>query len=68
MPKKSVVMEDEAAAPALTPDMMSKIKKEDMKQAIVERFSGTTEVAGPRTAVRPGGKRSPHWQPADDQC
>jgi len=60
-------MEDEAAAPALTPDLVSKIKKEDMKQAIVERFSGAAEPAEPRTAVRPG-KRSPYWQPADDQC
>ncbi|MGA2370318.1 MAG: hypothetical protein ACLPPV_07885 [Candidatus Korobacteraceae bacterium] len=67
MPNNSVVMEDEAAAPVLTPEMMSKIKKEDMKQAVVERFRGRTEAAAPRTAVRTG-KRSPHWQPADDQC
>jgi len=64
--KKSVALEDAPAAPALTPDMGSKIKKEDMKQAIVERFSGSSNSVAPR-AARPK-KRSPHWQPADDQC
>jgi hypothetical protein len=47
-------MEDETAAPALTPDMMSKIKKEDMKQAVVERFSTRTVPAEKRTATRTG--------------
>lgn len=54
MRKNNVVMEDEAAAPALTPDMMSKIKKEDMKQAVVECFGGRTKPAETRTAVRTG--------------
>lgn len=54
MRKNNVVIEDEPTAPALTPDMMSKIKKEDMKQAVVERFSGRTEPAEKRTATRTG--------------
>jgi hypothetical protein len=54
MRKNNVVMEDEAAAPALTPDMMSKIKKEDMQQAVVERFSAKTQAAEKRTATRTG--------------
>jgi hypothetical protein len=54
MPKNNVVVEDEAAAPALTPDMMSKIKKEDMQQAVVERFSAKTQAAEKRTATRTG--------------
>lgn len=52
MRNNSSVMEDEAAAPELTPDMMSKIKKEDMKQAVVERFSGRTKPDEKRTATR----------------
>ncbi|MGA2689970.1 MAG: hypothetical protein ABSE85_18065 [Candidatus Korobacteraceae bacterium] len=54
MPKNNVVVEDEAAAPALTPDMMSKIKKEDMQQAVVERFRVKTQAAEKRTATRTG--------------
>ena len=54
MRNNSVVLEDEAAAPEMTPDMMSKIKKEDMKQAVVERFSGRTKPAETRTATRTG--------------
>jgi hypothetical protein len=54
MRNNSSVMEDEAAAPALTPEMMSKIKKEDMQQAVVERFSARTKPAEKRTATRTG--------------
>jgi hypothetical protein len=63
--RKNNVVIDDAPAPALTPDMVSKIKKEDMKQAVAERFSG--EAAAKRTAPKMR-KRSPYWQPADDQC
>ena len=65
MRKNNVMIDDAPAAPALTPDLVAKIKKEDMKQAVVERFSGEA------TAPRPAAKmrtRSPYWQPADDQC
>jgi len=65
MRKNNVVIGDVPAAPALTPDLISKIKKEDMKQAVVERFSGKAAVerAAPKVHTR-----SPYWQPADDQC
>ena len=65
MRKNNVAIEDVPAAPALTPDMVSEIKKEDMRQAVFERFSSRTEA--PRTAASTR-KRGPHWQPADDQC
>ena len=65
MRKNKVVIGDAPAAPALTPDLISKIKKEDMKQAVVERFSGKAIVQ--RTATKMHA-RSPYWQPADDQC
>jgi hypothetical protein len=54
MRNNSGVMEVEAAAPALTPDMVAKIKKEDMKQAVVERFSTRTKPAEKSTATRTG--------------
>lgn len=38
--RKNKALLDDAPAPAITPDMLSNIKKEDMKQAVVERFSG----------------------------
>ena len=66
MLKKDALIDDAPAAPALTPDLVSKIRKEDMKQAVVERFIGAA-AAKPRTAV-PAGKRSPYWQPADEEC
>jgi hypothetical protein len=65
MRKNNVAIEDAPAAPALTPEMVSTIKKEDMRQAVFERFSSPAE--SPRTAAKTR-KRSPHWQPADDQC
>ena len=67
MLKNKVVIEDAPAAPALTPDMVSKIKKEDMKQAVFERFSVRQESVAPRPATR-SRKRSPHWQPVDQEC
>ena len=54
MRNNSGVLELEDAAPALTPDMVAKIKKEDMKQAVVERFSTRTKPAEKSTATRTG--------------
>ncbi len=65
MSKDSAVLED-APAEELTPDMVSKIKKEDMQQAVFERFRGSKP--GSRTEAGKSGKRSPYWQSADDQC
>ena len=67
MRKNNVAIEDAPAAPALSPDMVSKIKKEDMRQAVFERFSSSTEAPTPRAATK-ARQRSPYWQPADDQC
>jgi len=65
MRKKSVVIEESPAAPALTPDLLTHLKKEDMKQAIVERFSRNEAAA---TATARARKRSPYWRPADEEC
>ncbi len=57
----------DAPVPALTPDMLASIRKQDMKQAIVERFRVRVKAAAPRTSAR-AGQRSPYWQPADEEC
>jgi hypothetical protein len=67
MLKSKITQEETPAAPAITPDLLSQLRKEDMKQAIVERFSVRAEAPAPRSAVR-SGARSPYWQPADDEC
>ena len=66
MLKKKAVINEAPAAPALTPDLIAKIRKEDMKQAVVERFSGATAATSP--AATKARKRSPYWQPADQEC
>jgi hypothetical protein len=66
MLKNKVAILD-APAPALTPDMLASIRKEDMKQAIMERFRIHVKTVAPRTAPR-AGQRSPFWQPADEEC
>ena len=67
MQKKNVVLDEVPVAPAITPDSLAQLKKEDMKQAIVERFKVKTEVATAR-ANEGRRMRSPHWQPADEEC
>ena len=67
MLKSKMQQEENTAAPALTPDLLSKLKKEDMKQAVVERFSTRAKAPARRTEVRPG-ERSPDWQAKDEQC
>jgi len=66
MAKTNAVLDDAPAAPAITPEMLSKLKKEDMQQAVVERFKAAVEAPAPRTCNP--RKRSPNWQPADREC
>ncbi|HUK73916.1 MAG TPA: hypothetical protein VLV47_00410 [Candidatus Bathyarchaeia archaeon] len=66
MPRKSVVLDDAPAAPAIQPEMLTKLKKEDMKQAVVERFKATSEAPAPAKAKE--RKRSPYWQASDEEC
>jgi hypothetical protein len=67
MLKSKIATEESFGAPALTSDSLRQLKKQDMKQAIVERFSARAQAAAPRVAVR-SGVRSPYWQPADEEC
>ena len=65
---KSKIQQDETiAAPPLTRELLSKLKKEDMKQAVVERFSTRAKAPARRTELRPG-ERSPYWHAKDEQC
>ncbi len=67
MLKNNVAIKDAPEVAALTPELLAEIKKEDMKQAIVERFRVHSKAPAPRVAVQ-RGTRSPYWQPADDEC
>lgn len=67
MLNNTVVREESQEAPPITPDLLAKLKKEDMKQAVVERFRMRTEASPERFARRPG-VHSPYWRPADDEC
>jgi len=58
---------DDRSAPAITPDLVAEMKKQDMKQAIMERFSYRAEAVSTETGVR-SKERSPYWQPVDDEC
>ena len=64
MQKKNVEVE-QTPAPAITPDLLGKLRKEDMKQAVVERFKATSQPAPAKTKER---KRSPYWQTGDEEC
>jgi hypothetical protein len=54
-------------APAMTPDLVTEMKKRDMEQAIVERFSYRSRAVPTETRVASKG-RSPYWQPVDEEC
>ncbi|MGA3317495.1 MAG: hypothetical protein ABSC64_13780 [Candidatus Korobacteraceae bacterium] len=58
---------DETSAPAITPDLVAEMKKRDMKQAIVERFSYRAKAVSTETKVQ-SRERSPYWQPVDEEC
>lgn len=55
------------AAPAISPDLLAELKKEDMEQAVVERFRSESETHEYRTAARHGVHTSA-WRSADDEC
>ena len=63
MLQKGIISED-AVVGVLTPDLIADMKKEDMKQAIAERFSyrATAKSMEARKA------RSPFWQAVDEEC
>ena len=54
-------------SPAISPDFLAELKKEDMEQAVVERFRSDAETPTAATAARHGA-RSSNWRPADEEC
>lgn len=66
MQKSNVVIDDVPATPAINPDMLRTLKKDDMKQAVVERFKVGMEA--PAVGATPARRRSPYWQAADEEC
>jgi hypothetical protein len=61
------VLEVTPAAPAITQDQLAKLKNEDMKQAVVERFRCSTQKPASAITARRRA-RSPYWRPADEEC
>ena len=64
---RSGIAIDETPAPATTSDLVAEMKKREMKQAIVERFSYRAESVSAETKVR-AKERSPYWQQVDEEC
>ncbi|HEY1730279.1 MAG TPA: hypothetical protein VGG15_00930 [Terriglobales bacterium] len=67
MLKENVLTEESQAVPEISPEYLAKLKKEDMKEAVVERFRSSSETPAVRTAMR-RGDRSPQWHSADEEC
>jgi hypothetical protein len=65
--KESAVMEESQAVPEISPELLAKLKKEDMQQAVVERFRSKGEAPAARAAARHSA-RSAYWRPADEEC
>ena len=63
MLKTTFDLEENEGAPEISPDQLSKLKKEDMKQAIVERFRGGSDKARPHSSR--SRVPSADWPPTD---
>ncbi len=66
MLNNTVTKEESQAVPAMTPEMLAKLRKEDMRYAVVERFRRKIEKPAANGVGMSG--RSPYWRPADDEC
>ncbi len=62
---RNKVAEENQPAPELTQDMLVQLKKEDMQQAVVEKFRKPVSSRKVKTAA---SGRSPYWRTADDEC
>ncbi len=61
---KSSAIHNSSAA-VLEPDLVTDVKKVEMKQAILERFCYRATAV---TLAVPARQRSPYWQPVDEEC
>lgn len=62
---RNKVAEENQPAPEITQDMLEHLKKEDMKQAVIEKFR---RPAKPRKTTIAASGRSPYWRSADEEC
>jgi hypothetical protein len=67
MLNNKIIPEADQVVPPISPELLEELKKEDMEQAVVERFKNEVEEPGHRTAARQG-VGWPAWRCADDQC
>ena len=67
MLNNSAVLDEKQPAEPIKPELLAKLRKEDMRVAVVERFRRTSDTST-RPAVIKAHTRSPYWRPADDEC
>jgi hypothetical protein len=67
MLEENVLTEESQAIPEISPELLAKLKKADMQQAVVERFSSKSEASAAGQAARHGA-HSPNWRPTDEEC
>lgn len=67
MLKNSAVLDENQPAEPIKPELLAKLRKEDMRVAVVERFRRTSDAPAKHTATRVH-TRSPYWRPADEEC
>ncbi len=67
MLKNSAVLDENQPAEPIKPELLAKLRKEDMRVAVVERFRRTSD-APQSTRQRRVHTRSPYWRPADEEC
>jgi len=67
MLKNTVIADETPAARTVTSETLAQLKKQDMEQALGERWKVKIQSSARRTAAR-HGERSPDWRPVDDEC
>jgi hypothetical protein len=67
MLKENVLTDESQTVPEISPELLAKLKKEDMQQAVVERFRSKSEAPAARPPAR-RSSRSAYWRPADEEC
>ncbi len=66
MLNNTVVLDENQPAEPIKPELLAKLRKEDMRVAVAERFRKTSDASTKRATK--AHTRSPHWRPADDEC
>lgn len=67
MLKNSAVLDENQPAEPIKPELLARLRKEDMRVAVVERFRRTSDAPAKHVATK-ARTRSPYWRPADEEC